>query len=423
MVAGAARSVDVAVLGATGFTGKLACEYLSNAYSGSGSYLVAGRSQSKMAKLRNELGLPEDCVRIVDCTDANAVESLVKECRVVANFAGTPFADKALPIVEACVKHGTHYVDITGEVHLHRASYDAYHEQAVASKSLIVHSCGYDSVPSDLGAYLAVKKLEEAHGVKCSELRTFAGESKGGISGGTLATALGALTGKIRGMPGVDEAKARGVYALDPKGVTAGSDTSDAAGGVGYDARVDTWYMPNIMASVNAPVVRKSAALLGYSSTPNGCSYAEVAASGSRLKAIGSTMAMALGGLLLAFPPLRAALFHFKVLPRPGEGPSLETRNTGFFHTYVLGVGEQPAASTADAPMVVADFKSGTAGDPGYKATALMAIEAAMCLARQRDECEPAGGVLTPASAMGRALVQRLNRAGMQLSARLVGGK
>ena len=133
MVAGALsppRAFDVAILGSTGFTGKLATEYLSK-QSGI-KWLAAGRSEQKLAKLN----VDPSCVRIVDCTDTAAVEALVKEVRVVANFAGTPFADKALPVVEACVKHGTHYIDVTGENHLHRASYDNFHEQAMASKSL-----------------------------------------------------------------------------------------------------------------------------------------------------------------------------------------------------------------------------------------------------------------------------------------------
>ena len=119
---------------------------------------------------------------------------------------------EALPVVEACVKHGTHYIDVTGENHLHRASYDNFHEQAMASKSLVIHSCGYDSVPSDLAGFLAVNKLNDAFGVGCQELKTFGGESKGGFSGGTLATILGALTGRTKDYPGMKEAFDREAY-------------------------------------------------------------------------------------------------------------------------------------------------------------------------------------------------------------------
>ena len=416
MVAGALsppRAFDVAILGSTGFTGKLATEYLSK-QSGI-KWLAAGRSEQKLAKLN----VDPSCVRIVDCTDAAAVEALVKEVRVVANFAGTPFADKALPVVEACVKHGTHYIDVTGENHLHRASYDNFHEQAMASKSLVIHSCGYDSVPSDLAGFLAVNKLNDAFGVGCQELKTFGGEGKGGFSGGTLATILGALTGRTKDYPGMKEASAKGVYALDPVGATGGPDTSDY-GGVGYDDRVGTWHMPTILAGANGPVVRKSAALLKYSKSGKGMRYSEVAACKSRWAGWIGTVGLAVGGACLAIPPIRGLLFKMKMLPLPGEGPPPEVRESGYFHTWVLGVGETDAEDI-EGPMVIADVRSGTAGDPGYKATAQMAIESALCLALQREECAPEGGVLTPASALGNVLVDRLNKSGMQLSASVLG--
>jgi len=417
------RAYDVAILGATGFTGRLAAEYMTNAYGRTGvRWLVAGRNEAKLAKLQADLGLDEAHMRIVDCMDESAVTALVKEVAVVANFAGTPFIDKALPVVAACSKHGTNYIDITGEVPLHRASYDRYHAQSQASKALIVHSCGYDSIPSDLGAFLAVRKLRDNFGCGCCELKAFAGDSKGGVSGGTIATALGGITGKIKGMPGVAEAAARGAYALDPEGATGGPDSTDFHFRVRYDDRVGSWHMPNVMASVNAPVVRKSAALLEYSSERGRCSYSEVSAVSSLAKAWLGTAIMAVGGLCLLAPPTRALLFKAKVLPRPGEGPSQETRESGFFHTYVLGVGEiaGDAADGTAPPMVIADVKSGSAGDPGYKGTAQMAMESALCLALQRDECLAEGGVLTPAVAMGDAIVARLNRSGMDLSVRVL---
>ena len=240
--------------------------------------------------------------------------ALARECAVIANFAGTPFIDKALPVVQACAESGTNYVDITGEIPLHRASYDAHHAQAKASGALIVHSCGYDSVPSDLGAWLAVRKLKEACNVRCAELKTFAGESRGGVSGGTLATALGMLSGKTKRLPGVAEAAARGSYPLDPEGAAGGPDSGDF-GRVRFDARVSTWHMPNIMAGVNAPVVRKSAALLGYSTQPGQCSYSEVTAVGSMAKACLGTLGMLVGGLCMMTPPVRALPSDAKVLP------------------------------------------------------------------------------------------------------------
>ena len=403
------RAYDMAVLGATGFTGRLACQYLTSTYPEL-RWLAAGRSESKLASLSASLGLDKENLRVVDCHDEDAVASLVQECTVVANFAGTPFLDKALPTVAACAEHGTHYVDITGEVALHRASYDRYHKQALASKALVVHSCGYDSVPSDLGAFLAVRKLREHFGVGAREIKAFAGASMGGVSGGTLATAIGLATGKFQDQPGIKEAASRGAYSLDPEDAEGGPDTSDF-GPVRYDGRMRTWHMPNVMAAVNAPVVRKSSALLRYGDAPGLCIYSEVQAVPSRGKAYAGTLGLGLAGLLLALPPVRWLLFAARLLPRPGEGPSQAVRDGGHFHTFVLGVGERE-----DAPMVRADVRSGTAGDPGYKATAQMAVESALCLAHQREACAE-GGVLTPAAAMGLALVGRLQASGMELTA------
>ena len=178
--------------------------------------------------------------------------------------------------------------------------------------------------------------------------------------------------------------------------------------------------MPTILAGANGPVVRKSAALLKYSKSGKGMRYSEVAACKSRWAGWIGTAGLAVGGACLAIPPIRGLLFKMKMLPLPGEGPPPEVRESGYFHTWVLGVGETDAEDI-EGPMVIADVRSGTAGDPGYKATAQMAIESALCLALQREECAPEGGVLTPASALGNVLVDRLNKSGMQLSASVLG--
>ena len=220
------RQYDLVILGATGFTGRLACEYLGARYASGCSWLATGRSAQKLAELRDDLALREEQTAVCDVTDNRAVDELVKSAKVVANFAGTPFIDKALPIVDACARHGTCYVDITGETALHRASYDRHHAAAGKSGALIVHSCGFDSVPSDLSAYLAVRQMRSAFGAECAELRVVAGKASGGVSGGTLATGLFISGAKAQDCPGVKEAAARGAYALDPDGAAGGPDTS-----------------------------------------------------------------------------------------------------------------------------------------------------------------------------------------------------
>jgi short subunit dehydrogenase-like uncharacterized protein len=408
----AVRKYDLVILGATGFTGSIACEYLCEHYP-SLAWLATGRSETKLKKLRTTCSaIPETA--ILDVTDAARLDEVVRSARAVANFAGTPFLNKALPVVEACARHGTHYVDITGETPLQRASYDRHHKAAVASGAIILHQCGYDSVPSDLAAFLAVNHMRQTHGSDVTELHSFAGKSRGGLSGGTLATVIQlALSGALKKMPGVKESLARGAYALDPEGATGGPDRElPGAAGSGFQwpligrHRYAGWFMPFVMAGPNTAMVRKSSALLRWK-TPR---VSEHMAVPGPLSALLGLAGLLLGFFLLALPPVRALGFALRLLPRPGEGPSRRTRDTGFFHMYCVADGG------GGAPTVVGHVRSGDAGDPGYKATARMCVEAALCTVKSRDLCA-AGGVLTPASALGDVYVQRLNASGMQLTA------
>lgn len=263
------RSYDLLVLGATGFTGRLACEYLGSSAPPSLRWAPVGRDASKLARL---LGSPSPIV--CDLADASKLEELIAQTSVVANYAGSPFSDKALPIVALCAKYGTGYVDISGETPLARASYDEWDEKAKETGALIVHQCGFDSIPSDMGAFLAVHELRSRFHTDASEIKTMMMKSRGGFSGGTLHTILYYLRTKDSEIPGASEAAKRGAYALDPAGATGGPDKDNYGGKLlRYDSRFKTWHVPFFMAESNAPIVRKSAALLGYG---NGCSYAEV---------------------------------------------------------------------------------------------------------------------------------------------------
>ena len=415
------RTYDLVLLGATGFTGRLGVEYLHARYSGSPlRWLATGRDPTRLESLRSDLGLDSAQTAICNINDAAALDALVQSTSVIVNFAGTPFFDKAMPVVAACARHGTCYVDISGEVPLHRATYDAYHEQACATGALIVHQCGYDSVPSDLGAFLAVRELRERFGVATQELKSFARKSKGGVSGGTIATALLMMTTSPKKVPGAEAASALGSYALEPKSdlpAATRKDTNDTGGGlIGFDKRAKTWHMPFVMASVNAPVVRKSAVLLGYGGPGARPSYAEVQSMPSRAAALGGTAGLVMLGIALVVSPIRWLLFACGALPKPGEGPSKELQDTGYFHFSTLGVG---CRADGEECKVMAHVRSGDAGDPGYKATARMVVEAALCGALERSACA-AGGVLTPASAFGMTLAERLRKSGMELSTEVI---
>jgi len=413
------RSYDVTILGATGFTGNLATQYIARTYAGPGSaepvrWAIAGRSRAKLEKILASLPCADKDkigIFVCDVTSAEDMERVVKATHVVANFAGTPYLDKALPIVELCARHGTSYVDITGEIPLHRLSYDRYHMTCQASKAVILHGCGYDSAPSDLAAYLAAKALRERHGAECAHLTAVVEDFSGGMGGSTLAFLTDLVT-KGSGVKNVPEAAARGAYALDPVGCHGGPDKRIIGdlGLIGWAPHAKTWFAPFVLAAPNVLVVRKSNALANYAYGKN-VRVSEVMKAGSLPGAVAILCVLVMIAALLAFSPLRALLLALGALPKAGEGPSEKVREEGSFHMYTVAA----AAGGKDAPTCTAHVRSGTAGDPGYKATTIMAIESALCLALQRDACRAEGGVLTPAYALGDVLVARLNKAGMKV--------
>jgi len=416
------RPLDVVIYGATGFTGKLAAKYMHENYA-TVKYALAGRSRSKLEQLRDELGCDDDDdipLLIADYANVTSLEHLVQSTKVVVNYAGTPFGDKALPLVGACARYGTCYADITGEVPFQRASYDLYHDLAVASGALVLHACGYDSIPSDVGAWLAANAMEEEFHQKCTSLELVSRRTRGGASGGTLATAL-ALLFHSKDIPGVNEAKQRGCYGLDPKKnpidpedtTPLGPDTSDTVGFVQYDPISESYVMPFVMASANAPVVRKSNALLGRTN----CTYREVQAVDSWWKGVQATLSLYTFGVLLTLPPTRWFLTNY-VLPKPGEGPTVQDQETGYFESQVYAVGSSSSSSSSSSsppPPITVATVAYDRGDPGYKATALMSMETALCLALRPKKDGGGGGVLTPATGLGQDLVERLQRAGLRI--------
>ena len=402
------RKFDLVVYGATGFTGQLAVDYVQKNYPNL-KFALAGRNEAKLEKVRHEVCGSASNVEIIVADAVKNPESLdeiAASTKVIANYAGTPFIDKALPVVEACARHGTCYTDITAEVPFQRVSYDRYHRLAETSGALILHACGYDSVPSDLGAMLAADAMKERYGCDCESIELVAGDSSGAVSGGTIHTGMKLLFDGTN-LPGMKECKVRGRYGLDPEGATGGPDKANSVMFAKYDSVAKTYVVPFIMAGANAPVVRKTNALLGYRYGKN-CSYREVQAVPNLVAGLVGMLGFGIFGFAFVFPPTRWLLLKY-VLPKPGEGPSKEQQDNGYFTSHIYAVGERD-----DKPLVKAYFKSGNAGDPGYKATARMSIEASLCMALERDSCAK-GGVLTTATGLGMTLVDRLNKTGMKI--------
>ncbi|WP_426752851.1 saccharopine dehydrogenase family protein [Myxococcus sp. Y35] len=402
---------DIVVWGATGFTGRLVAEYLARSQdTHRARWALAGRDLGKLGKVRRELAaIAPSCselpLLIADARDAASLDALVPRTRVVCTTVG-PYARYGSELVAACVRAGVSYCDLTGEVQWMRRMIDAHHEQARQSGARIVHTCGFDSIPSDLGVLMMQEHMREAHGGHLDAVRLYMGPMRGGASGGTAASMVQALE-----EASTDRSVRRIMahpHALDPVPGPRRPESRDELG-VHYSEELGQWTGPFFMATVNTRVVRRSNALLGH---PWGeqFRYSEVASYGSGpkglLRATGFTAGM--GGLVAAMQVKRLrTLLEAKVLPAPGEGPTAEAREKGFFVAQLRGEGTSPRTGQ----QVRLKGKVAAQGDPGYAATSRMLAESALSLAF--DDIPSAGGVLTPASCMGMKLVERLRRAGM----------
>ncbi len=395
-----ARTHDIVLFGATGFTGRLVAEYLA-AHAPEGTRIaLAGRNPEKLEAIRQ--GLPASArawpLVTVDAGDAAAVGRLAESTRVVCTTVG-PYAKYGMPLVAACARAGTHYCDLTGETQFMHDTIAAHHATAQASGARLVHTCGFDSIPSDLGVFV----LHEALG-PMTRATSVVEVLKGGISGGTVASMLN-MAEELDANP--SRRRVLGdPYALSPDRAAEpklGREGDQA--GVRFDDFVGQWTAPFVMAAVNTRVVRRSNALRGY---PYGKAfrYAEVMGFkrgvGAFFKAASFTAGLGLlvgGAFLKLTRPLVAGR-----LPKPGEGPSEASRRAGFLRVRIQGEAE-------DGRRLAVRVEG--KGDPGYQLTALMLGQSALCLALDGDALPQAAGVLTPATGLGRALVNRLVAAGM----------
>lgn len=394
-----AREHDIVVYGATGFVGILTAKYLAESAPPELRIALGGRSESKLERTKAELGVEWPLV-VADSSDPEAVKALAESTRVVATTVG-PYFKYGKPLVEACAAAGTHYADLTGEVLFMRWSIDTADATAKETGARIVHTCGFDSIPSDIGTLLLHEAAESGGHGGLGETSYVVKRTRGGLSGGTIDSARTTVdvvkkdppARKILGDP----------YALSPdRGADPdGRDERDSLKPI-RDERLGGWLAPFVMGSVNTRVVRRSNALLGHAYGP-AFRYRELMLTGSGplglAKASGTSAGIAGMFTGMAAPGARQLLD--RVLPEPGEGPSEEAREKGFFNIDVH-------TTTADGTRLRCEIRA--PGDPGYKATAVMLGESALCLAL--DDLPDAAGVLTPATAMGQPLADRLNAAG-----------
>ncbi len=402
------RRLDVVVFGATGFVGRLTAAHLA-AHAPDGVRIgLAARSPAKLAAVRAGLGPVAESwpLLVADSADPTSLTALAQATTVVATTVG-PYAKYGLPLVAACAGQGTHCVDLAGEVLFVRRSIDLAHEAAQATGARIVHSCGFDSVPSDLAVLCAHERARADDAGELTDTTFVLVSARGGFSGGTIDS--------LRNQ--VDEVSAQPALRrllVDPYALSSDRVAEPQLGpepdssGVQRDRALGMWTAPFVMAPHNTRIVRRSNALLGWAYGRR-FRYREVMSCGSSalapVFAAGVTVGLRAVGTGLAFGPARVVLD--RVLAKPGQRPDERARTAGHFRVDVH------ATTTRGRRYVVT---VSAAGDPGYAATAVMLGQSALCLALDGASLPRRAGVLTPATAMGSALVKRLREQGFQIT-------
>jgi short subunit dehydrogenase-like uncharacterized protein len=382
----AERDFELILFGATGFTGGLTAEYLARAIPTGARWALAGRNPAKLQQLRGRLAAIDPALATLelvraDVTDPVSVRAVAERTRVVITTVG-PYVQFGYPLVAACAEAGTDYVDLCGEPEFVDTTYLRHHARAVETGARPVHSCGFDSVPHDLGAYFTVRRLPVGVPLRVAGYV----RASGMVSGGTIHSALGAMS---RGRQNLAAARERRAREPGPSGRTA----RYLPGRPGRDPVDGGWAIP--LPTIDGQVVARSARASAAYGPDFG--YSHYASVPHLWTAVGGVAGV--GALLAAaqVPPLRRA-----VLTRfpQGEGPSAQRRSHSWFTVTFVGEGGGQRVVTRVS-----------GGDPGYGETATMLAESALCLAY--DKLPPASGQLTTVAAMGDALTGRLQQAGI----------
>ncbi|MDC1131353.1 saccharopine dehydrogenase NADP-binding domain-containing protein [Gammaproteobacteria bacterium] len=387
------KDIDIIIYGATGFTGQLCVKYFQSLET-TAKWAIAGRNQEKLRKVAEE-NLAEVEILIADSHDEVALDNLTLRAKVILSTAG-PFHRYGSKLVASCVKNNTHYVDITGENFWVKGLIENHHEEAARKGIRIIPSCGFDSIPSDLGTFFAAKALSQP----IKRIESFH-SYQGGASGGTLETmfSMGELD---LGDDLTDP------FLLNPEDSYSNKQkqlSSDRIG-IAKKPEINAWSGPFIMATANTRVVRRTEALLALRQESYGTdfTYQEYAFHKSWFSAVKSLLLTGLSVLVL-LSPLKRLVKPF--LPKPGEGPSESVQENGWFDCKYIVETEEGIKKV---------FNMSGKGDPGYKVTSKLVSECALCLIENQDELpggKEYGGVLTSASGLGDPLIARLKNAGI----------
>ena len=375
------REFDVVIFGASGYTGKLVAEYMHDQYGDDQSikYAIAGRNIEKLFEVKKDLKLNEDITILkVDSTDLDSLDKMTTSARCILTTVG-PYQLYGSKLVESCAKNGTDYVDLTGEPGWMYEMINAHKETAQKSGARIVFSCGFDSIPFDLGVYFVQKAAKEKFGKPAPHVRGRVKAMNGEFSGGTIAS-LGATMSTLKEKPELIKVLSN-PFSLT-EGFEGPSQLDDSKPLL--DEKMNMWLAPFVMAPINTKNIHRSNALFDHAYGEEFC-YDEmmIAGEGDEGEQIAKEMSSGnpMGG---------------NNAPQPGEGPSKESREQGNYHLlFFADLEEESIVARVTGNM-----------DPGYGSTSKMIVESALCLVK--DCSDLAGGIYTPAPSMGEKLIDRL---------------
>ncbi len=395
---------DIVVFGATSFVGKILTQYLADTFgtpSNKLSWAIAGRSKEKLEDLIKTLGEKANNLPIIlaDAQDEESLKALCEQTRVIISTVG-PYALYGEPLVKTCAETGTDYCDLTGEVQWIQQMIKRYEQKAKESGARIVHCCGFDSVPSDMGVYFLQKQALERFGEPCTTVKMRVKAIKGGISGGTAASIVNIAKEASRSH------QLRKLLA-DPFALCPEDHNFSAVQFHVQSPRRDkdfkAWSAPFIMATINTRIVHRSNALADNQYGIN-FKYDEAMLTGKGLKGRrnATALTLALGSLMLgsAFKPSRFILERF-ILPKPGQGPTPAQQSKGFYDLHFLG-------ATEDGNTLYTRVTGDR--DPGYGSTAKILGQAAACLALDIKKSDKPGGFWTPATIFDDRFIDRLEQ-------------
>jgi len=393
------KQYDIIVYGASSFVGQILTQYLSCHLTGKSEikWALAGRNKAKLAQVQASTETKDIDVIIADASDSRSLDTLCRQAKVIISTVG-PYALYGEPLIKSCVENGTDYVDLTGEVQWIDRMLKKYEEKAKKSGSRIINCCGFDSIPSDMGAYFLQQQAQLRFGQAVPATKMAVKKIRGGTSGGTIASVINLAKEAI-----IDPSlrkKLLDPYLICPDSNQHSKNNLDNSS-VFFDSEFDAWTTPFIMAGINTRVVFRTNTLMNYAYGKD-FQYSEVMLtgnkSGSKLNAKGMAFGIKAFLVLAAMAPSRWFLEKYLV-PKPGEGPTPKEQEEGFFDIRHLG-------KTEDGEII--EIKVTGDKDPGYGSTGKMLAQAALCLANDVGAEEKGGGFWTPASIFGSKLITRL---------------